>query len=78
MHTILGSGGATGIDLAKALKEKYTEKIRLVARNPKRINETDELFPADLSQRENVINAIEGSEVVYVTIGFPYRLKVWK
>lgn len=35
MQTILGSGGAIGIELAKALKE-FTNEIRLVSRNPKK------------------------------------------
>jgi len=26
----------------------YTDKIRLVSRNPKAVNDNDELFPADL------------------------------
>ncbi len=35
MQTILGSGGAIGIPLAKELKN-YTDQIRLVSRNPKK------------------------------------------
>jgi nucleoside-diphosphate-sugar epimerase len=77
MQTILGSGGAIGTGLAKALIA-YTKDIRLVSRNPKRINETDQLFPADLSDRAQVDGAIEGSDIVYLTIGFPYELKVWQ
>ena len=42
MQTILGSGGAIGISLAKELMN-YTNQIRLVSRNPKKVNETDEL-----------------------------------
>jgi nucleoside-diphosphate-sugar epimerase len=77
MQTILGSGGAIGIELAKALKS-YTSEIRLVSRNPKKVNETDELMAADLLKTEDVRRAIEGSEIVYVTVGFPYNLKVWQ
>ena len=33
MQTILGSGGAIGVQLAKELT-KYTNEIRLVSRNP--------------------------------------------
>jgi nucleoside-diphosphate-sugar epimerase len=77
MQTILGAGGAIGIELAKALP-KYTNHIRLVSRNPKKVNATDELFPADLLRAEDVKNAIRGSLVVYVTVGFPYDLKVWR
>jgi len=77
MQTILGAGGAIGSDLAKELT-KYSKAIRLVSRNPKKVNPTDELFPADLTKREMVFEAIKGSEIVYVIIGFPYKLKVWQ
>ncbi|MBL0050126.1 MAG: NAD-dependent epimerase/dehydratase family protein [Bacteroidetes bacterium] len=77
MQTILGAGGAIGIPLAKELK-KYTDKIRLVSRNPKKVNETDELFPIDLNDLTQIEKAIAGSEVVYVVIGFEYKLSVWQ
>ncbi len=77
MQTILGSGGAIGTDLAGALKS-YTSEIRLVSRHPKKVNETDQLFPADLSVPENVEKAVAGSEVCYLTVGFEYSLKVWR
>lgn len=76
-QTILGSGGAIGIPLAKELKN-YTNKIRLVSRNPKKINETDELFPMNFYDFKQIEKAVAGSEVVYVTVGFEYRLKVWQ
>ncbi len=77
MQTILGSGGAIGIELAKALKQ-FTDKIRLVSRNPQKVNETDELFAADLLNPVELEKAIKDSETVYVTVGFPYNYKIWK
>ena len=77
MQTILGANGTIGSALAKELTT-YTDKIRLVGRNPKRINDTDELFPADLSDGQQVERAIEGSEVVYLLVGFDYKPKVWQ
>lgn len=77
MQTILGSGGAIGTPLAKELK-KYTNDIRLVSRNPKKVNDSDELFPVDVTDLSQVNKAIAGSEVVYVVIGFEYKLSVWK
>lgn len=77
MQTILGSGGAIGNELAKALV-KYTSEIRLVSRNPQKVNETDTLFKANLLSEEEVMNAVAGSEVVYVTAGLEYNRKVWK
>jgi len=77
VQTILGSGGSIGIPLARELKN-YTDQIRLVSRNPKKVNDNDELFPADVNDLSQVDKAISGSEVVYVTIGFEYNLKVWQ
>src|SRR5689334_6011792 len=77
MQTIIGSGGTIGFPLARELK-KYTNQIRLVSRNPKRVNDTDELFPLDVKDLGKIGDAISGSEIVYVTIGFNYNLKVWK
>lgn len=77
MQTILGSGGAIGIELAKALKD-HTTDIRLVSRNPQKVNDTDKLFSADLLDRTKVFEAVQGSSIVYVTVGFPYNLKVWQ
>ncbi len=77
MQTILGANGTIGSLLAVELT-KYTDRIRLVSRNPKKVNDTDELFPADLSQPEQVEKAIAGSEVVYLLVGFDYKLKVWQ
>lgn len=77
MHTILGAGGAIGIELAKALAT-YHKPIRLVSRNPKPVQPTDQLFTADLSQKNQVKEAVKGSDVVYLTVGLPYSTKVWE
>ncbi|WP_031530864.1 NAD-dependent epimerase/dehydratase family protein [Dyadobacter crusticola] len=77
MQTILGAGGATGIALARELKN-YTEHIRLVSRKPARVNADDTLFPADLLNASEVEAAVAGSEVVYLTAGLEYNIKIWK
>ena len=77
MQTIIGAGGAIGIPLAKELT-KYTTDIRLVGRNPKKINATDEIHAADLHDPSTVDAAVAGSEVVYVVVGFEYNLKIWQ
>lgn len=77
MQTILGANGTIGSVLATELP-KYTDKIRLVSRNPKRVNASDELFPADLSDPAQVEKAIAGSEVVYLMVGFDYNIKIWE
>lgn len=77
MQTILGAGGSIGTLLAKALRT-YTDKVRLVSRNPEKVHPDDELFPADLTQLAEVMKAVEGSSVVYLLVGFPYSVKTWK
>jgi len=77
MQTILGSGGAIGVPLAKGLKD-FTSDIRLVSRNPHKVNDTDLLMTADLLSPGEVMNAVKGSSVVYVTVGFPYSSKFWE
>ncbi|MBL7900085.1 MAG: NAD-dependent epimerase/dehydratase family protein [Crocinitomicaceae bacterium] len=77
MQTILGANGTIGSLLAKELYQ-YTQKIRLVSRNPKKVNQTDELFPADLSNVSQVEKAVAGSDVVYLMVGFDYKTKVWQ
>ena len=76
-QTILGAGGAIGTELAKSLLP-YSKNIRLVSRNPQKVNPTDELFSADLSIKEQVEKAIQGSEIVYLTVGFDYNTKLWQ
>ena len=77
MRTILGSGSAAGTELAKQLIN-YTNNIRLVSRNPPKINETDQLIKADLSDLATLDEAVKGSEIVYVTIAFEYKASAWK
>jgi nucleoside-diphosphate-sugar epimerase len=77
MQTIIGSGGTIGLPLAKELRS-FTNQIRLVSRNPKKVNEADELFPLDVSRIDQIDKAVAGSEVVYITIGFDYKLSVWR
>lgn len=77
MQTILGAGGIIGKELAKSLPE-YTDRIRLVSRNPQKINPGDETLSADLLDAGQTMKAVQGSEVVYVTAGLPYNIKTWK
>jgi len=77
MQTILGAGGAISDELAKNLTA-YTDRIRLVSRNPKKVNDTDETFAADLMDSSQVLEAVDGSEVVYLLVGLKYEVKVWR
>ncbi|POY37979.1 NAD-dependent dehydratase [Solitalea longa] len=77
LQTILGAGGAIGTELARELKS-YTNQIRLVSRNPQKVNDTDQLFPADLTDAQQVDKAIEGSSIVYLVVGLEYKVDVWR
>ena len=77
MQTILGAGGAVAIELAKELK-KYTNEIRLVGRNPKKVNDDDEIFPANLLDKKSINDAVADSDIVYLTAGLEYNIKVWR
>jgi len=78
MQTILGANGQIGEELARELKLNYTSNIRIVSRNAKRVNDTDEVFPADLSIREQAIAAVKGSEIAYFTLGLPISSGLWE
>jgi nucleoside-diphosphate-sugar epimerase len=77
MQTILGSSGVIGTEVAKALHKSFTKDIRLVSRDPKKVNPTDELFKADLMVRDQVMEAVKGSEIVYLLVGIQYSAKIW-
>ena len=77
MQVILGSGGAIGTELAQALPQ-YTSDIRLVSRNPKKVNDTDQLFPGDLTNAGSVREAVQGADIAYLTVGLPYDTNIWR
>ncbi|MDN3669842.1 NAD-dependent epimerase/dehydratase family protein [Echinicola jeungdonensis] len=77
MQTILGSGGIIGTLLAQELRT-YTDKIRLVSRNPKVVNSSDETKSANLLQAQEVMEAVAGSEIVYLTVGFEFNTALWQ
>lgn len=76
MLTILGANGVIGNELSKLLPQ-YTDKVRQVSRNPKKVNATDETFTADLLDAKAVSEAVKGSEVAYLVAGLKYDSKVW-
>lgn len=78
MQTILGANGQIGEELARELKRHFTSDIRIVSREAKKINDTDELFSADLSIKEQAIEAVRGSEIAYFTLGLPISSDLWE
>ncbi len=77
MQTILGANGIIGEELAKVLRNQYTSDITLVGRNPSKVHSEDLLRKADLYQLNQVIEAVNGADIVYLTAGLPYRSDVW-
>ena len=77
-HTILGSGGVIGHELAKNLKSYTGTDIRLVSRNPKKVNPTDEIVSANLINKQETMNALKGSQVAYLIVGLQYKTKIWQ
>lgn len=78
MQTILGANGQIGEELARELKRNFTSDIRIVSREAKKVNNTDEVFSADLSIREKAIEAVRGSEIAYFTLGLPISSELWE
>ena len=76
LHTVLGSTGVIGTETAMALAA-FPVRIRLVSRNPRKVNEDNEVLTADLTDLAQTLKAVEGSEVVYLTVGFPYDADLW-
>ncbi|HOX83028.1 MAG TPA: NAD-dependent epimerase/dehydratase family protein, partial [Chryseolinea sp.] len=77
MQTILGANGTIARELSKHLPQ-YTNQIRQVSRNPKKVNPSDELVTADLLNYAQTEKAVAGSEVVYLLAGLKYDAKIWE
>ncbi len=78
MQTILGANGQIGEELARELKRNYTSDIRIVSRNAKKVNDSDTIFSADLSDRKKAVEAVKGSEIAYFTLGLPMDTELWE
>lgn len=78
MQTILGANGQIAVELARELRREYTEDLRLVSRNPRKVNESDSLVKADLLNAEQTAAAVKDSDVVYFTAGLPANTELWE
>ncbi|SDD76292.1 NAD-dependent epimerase/dehydratase family protein [Glycomyces harbinensis] len=78
MQTVLGSGGQIAEELTRELYRNFTHDIRPVSRNPRKVHETDQLVPADLTDAEATASAVEGSDIVYFTAGLPMDSRLWE
>ncbi|NHN86267.1 NAD-dependent epimerase/dehydratase family protein [Acetobacter musti] len=78
MQTILGANGQIATELARILYQQHTGDLRLVSRNPRRVNEHDSLVAADLLDAGQTTEAVKGSQIVYFTAGLPPDSKLWE
>jgi nucleoside-diphosphate-sugar epimerase len=76
MHTILGAGGSVSQALAGQLAERKLP-FRLVSRTAVSASAGSEAVAADLTHREQIIDAVAGSRVVYLLAGLKYDRKLW-
>lgn len=77
MQTILGASGQIGHELAVALKRDFTSDIRLVSRQPNQVNDTDQLFSANLLDAAQTRRAVAGTQIAYLTVGLPMDTRLW-
>lgn len=78
MQTILGANGQIAMELARELKRNYTDELRLVSRNPRKVTDTDSLLSANLLDAKQTLNAVKGSNIVYFTAGLPPDTTLWE
>lgn len=78
MQTILGANGQIAVELARELNCEHTTALRLVSRNPGKVNDTDQLASADLLDAEQTNAAVDGSDIVYFTAGLPPKTELWE
>lgn len=77
MVTILGAGGAIGNELIKELALTNT-RVRLVSRSPKPATGEVETVAADVSDLDQTVQAVAGSDVVHLLVGLKYDHAVWR
>jgi nucleoside-diphosphate-sugar epimerase len=76
LHTLLGGNGTIAIELIPIL-QKNGEQIRLFSRNPNPVPGA-ETVAGDVMNKDEVFQAVSGSDVVYLLVGLLYDKKVWK
>jgi len=76
LHTILGANGTIAAELIPVLQSN-AQQVRLVSRNPKKATGA-EIYQADILNRDQVFQAVKGSDFVYLLVGLEYNRKVWR
>ncbi|UWZ85880.1 NAD-dependent epimerase/dehydratase family protein [Occallatibacter riparius] len=76
MITILGAGGPISNELAARLAAANLP-FRLVGRKPSPRPGATEVVAADLTQIDQTLNAVTGSDIVFLLVGLKYDRKIW-
>lgn len=76
MHTILGAGGPIANELTPILLQ-HNEPVRLASRRPVTTFANVPWVKTDLTKRSEVMEAVKGASVIYMTAGLTYDKKVW-
>ena len=76
MQTILGANGQIAQELTRELHSRYTTDIRLVSRTPCKVNDTDQLIPANLLDASATSAAVAGSDIAYLTVGLHQHFEI--
>ena len=78
MQTVLRANGQIAEQLTRYLHDTISEDIRLVSRNPVKLRDTDQLFPADLMDADATADAVAGTDIAYLTVGLPIDSALWE
>lgn len=76
VHTLLGANGTIATELVPILQSNGLQ-VRLFSRNPKPVPGA-ETISGDVLNREDVLQVVKGSDVVYLLVGLEYNKKIWK
>ncbi|RAJ82333.1 nucleoside-diphosphate-sugar epimerase [Chitinophaga dinghuensis] len=76
LYTILGAGGIISNELTNHLAANG-HRVRLVSRNPVSYAGITELVAADITNEQQTMTAVKGSDYVILCAGLKYDIKVW-
>ncbi|WP_341835992.1 NAD-dependent epimerase/dehydratase family protein [Chitinophaga pollutisoli] len=76
LHTLLGANGTIANALLPVL-QSAGHQVRLVSRNPQPV-EGVESIAADVLHHDQVLRAVQGSDVVYLLVGIQYNAAIWE
>jgi len=74
-HAVLGGTGVAGRETVRALRD-LGESVASVARRPAHTTGVTSIV-ADLLVPDDVLRALRGADVAYLTAGLPYSSRVW-